>query len=61
MTPSDVVPREVPAAKDVWDLLRLGAANGFFFAPLRGLVRTALSDYWRLRSRLGLTRYGERR
>jgi len=24
-----------------------------------GLVRTVLSDYWRLRSRIGLTRYGE--
>ena len=31
----------------------------FLCAPLRGLVRTALSDYWRLRSRLGLTRHGE--
>jgi hypothetical protein len=31
----------------------------FLCAPPRGLVRTASSDYWRLRSRLGLTRPGE--
>ena len=35
-------------------------ANGFFIAALLGLARTvALTDYWRLRSNLGLTRYGE--
>jgi hypothetical protein len=31
VTPSDVIPPEVPAAGDVWNLLNLGAANGFFF------------------------------
>jgi len=40
-------------------LLRFGAANGFFIAAVAGLVRTVLSDYWRLRTRYGLTRYGE--
>jgi hypothetical protein len=40
-------------------LLRFGAANGFFIAAVTGLVRTLLSDYWRLRTRYGLTRYGE--
>jgi hypothetical protein len=27
---------------------------------VRGLVRTVLSDYWRLRSSIGLARYDER-
>jgi SAM-dependent methyltransferase len=54
---SDVVPPEVPAATDAVALLRFGYANGFFFAALWGLVRTLFSNYWRLRSRLGLTRY----
>ena len=48
-----------PAATDAWALLRFGKANGFFIAALWGLLRTLLSDYWRLRSRIGLTRYAE--
>ena len=35
------------------------AANGFLGAALLGLLRTLLSDYWRLRSQVGLTRYAE--
>ncbi len=53
----DVIPPEVPAATDAAALLRFGRNNGFFFAAVWGLVRTLLSNYWRLRSRLGLTRY----
>jgi SAM-dependent methyltransferase len=56
---SDVIPSNVPAVTDAVALLRFGAANGFLFAALGGLVRTRLSDYWRLRTRLGLSRYGE--
>jgi SAM-dependent methyltransferase len=56
---SDVLQPGVSAAADALALLRFGKANGFFFAALWGLVRTRLSDYWRLRSRLGLTRYAE--
>jgi SAM-dependent methyltransferase len=55
----DILPPHVPAATDAFALLRFGAANGFFMAALLGLLRTLLSDYWRLRSRLGLTRYAE--
>jgi SAM-dependent methyltransferase len=55
----DVVPHEVPAVSDAWALLRLAKANGFLLAALAGLVRTFFSDYWRLRSRIGLTRYSE--
>jgi SAM-dependent methyltransferase len=56
---SDVVPPYVPAITDAAALLRFGAANGFLLAALGGLIRTPLSAYWRLRTKLGLTRYGE--
>jgi SAM-dependent methyltransferase len=55
----DVVPPDVPAISDAWALLRFGAGNGFFLAALTGLVRTVFSDYWQLRTKLGLTRYSE--
>ena len=55
----DVIPSAVPAVTDALALLRFGLANGFFFAAVSGLIRTALSDYWRLRQTLGLTRYDE--
>jgi SAM-dependent methyltransferase len=56
----DVIPPQVSAATDATALLRFAAANGFLVAALAGLARTvALTDYWRLRSNLGLSRYGE--
>jgi SAM-dependent methyltransferase len=55
----DVIPPHVAAWTDAAALLRFAAANGFLGAALVGLARTVLSDYWRLRSRLGLTRYDE--
>ena len=54
---SDVIQPEVSAAIDAWTLLQFGHGNGFFFAALWGLARTLVSDYWRVRSRLGFTRY----
>jgi SAM-dependent methyltransferase len=54
---SDIIPPHVPAATDAIALLKLGAANGFFFAGVAGLARTLASNYWRLRSQYGLTRY----
>jgi SAM-dependent methyltransferase len=56
---SDIIPSDVAASTDALALLRFGAKNGFFVAAITGLVRTVLSDYWRLRTRYGLTRYGE--
>jgi SAM-dependent methyltransferase len=53
----DVIPRKVSAVADAQALLRFGSREGFFWAALRGLVRTYFSDYWRLRKSLGLTRY----
>lgn len=55
----DIIPPHVSALTDAWALIRFGAANGFLGAALVGLARTLASDYWRLRSNLGLTRYGE--
>ncbi len=55
----DVMSPEVMAATDAWALWRFGKANGFLFAALWKFLRALLSDYWRLRSRLGLTRYAE--
>jgi SAM-dependent methyltransferase len=56
---SDIIPPDVAASTDALALLRFGAENGFFVTAVTGLVRTVLSDYWRLRTRYGLTRYGE--
>jgi SAM-dependent methyltransferase len=56
---SDIIPPDVAASTDALALLRFGAAHGFFVAAITGLVRTVMSDYWRLRTRYGLTRYGE--
>jgi SAM-dependent methyltransferase len=55
----DVIPPDVSALTDATALIRFASANGFLGAALVGLARTVLSDYWRLRSQLGLTRYGE--
>ena len=53
----DVIPPDTGALTDVMALMRYAAANGFFWSALWGLVRTAVSPYSRLRSRLGVTRY----
>jgi SAM-dependent methyltransferase len=55
----DILPPHVTAATDAIALLRFGLAQGFLGAAVAGLLRTLASDYWRLRSRLGLTRYAE--
>jgi SAM-dependent methyltransferase len=55
----DVVPPHVSALADAMALLNYAAANGFLFAAIRGLLRTAASDYTRLRSSIGLTLYTE--
>jgi SAM-dependent methyltransferase len=55
----DLVAPRVSTVTDAMTLLRFAAANGFTGAALLGLARTLVSDYGRLRSRLGLTRYGD--
>jgi SAM-dependent methyltransferase len=56
---SDVIPPNIAVWTDISELLRFAAANGFLIAALAGLARNLLSNYSRLRTRLGLTRYGE--
>jgi SAM-dependent methyltransferase len=56
---SDVVAAGGSAAADTAALLKFGKANGFLLPAVWGLVRTLLSDYSRLRSRLGLTAYSD--
>ena len=67
----DVIPPDAGALTDVVALLRYAAANGFLVAALlryaaanrflmaavTGLLRTAISPYSRLRSRIGVSRY----
>ena len=53
----DVIPADANAVSDTLALLDFAFKGGFLFAALIGLVRTALSDYRKLRDRLGLTRY----
>jgi SAM-dependent methyltransferase len=55
----DAVPPHASLLTDTWALLNFAAANGFLAAAIGGLLRTALSDYRQLRSRLGLSRYSE--
>jgi SAM-dependent methyltransferase len=55
----DIIVPHVPAATDAMALLRFAAANGFLLEAFVGIARTLMSDYMRLRSRLGLTRYDE--
>src|SRR5580704_11053799 len=53
----DVVPPHWAAPAAALTLLRLGAANGFFWAAVGGLMRIFVSDYLRLRKTVGLSHY----
>jgi len=55
----DILRPEVGAATDVVALLRMARAHGFLRDALIGLMRTYLSDYWQLRTQVGLQRYSE--
>lgn len=55
----DVVTPGASVIADSWALLRFGWRDGFFCAAALGLIRTFFSDYWRLRTKVGLTRYTE--
>jgi ubiquinone/menaquinone biosynthesis C-methylase UbiE len=54
---ADVIPPDVGMAQDTLALLRFGFQGGFLVAALAGLIRTALSDYRKIREKLGLTMY----
>ena len=55
----DVVRPDVGPLGDAAALLGFGARHGFLIAAFMGLVRTALSDYRKLRARVGLQTYSE--
>jgi ubiquinone/menaquinone biosynthesis C-methylase UbiE len=55
----DVIPDDANAVADTKALLSFAAQGGFLVAAFTSLVKTALSDYRKLRETLGLTRYGE--
>jgi SAM-dependent methyltransferase len=55
----DVVPPHLAAPAAALTLLRVGAANGFFWAAVGGLLRIFVSDYLRLRKTVGLSHYEE--
>ncbi|MFG1398661.1 class I SAM-dependent methyltransferase [Roseixanthobacter pseudopolyaromaticivorans] len=56
---ADVIPPGVGAARDAAALLSFAARDGFFFAAVLGLARTAVSPYRKLRADLGLATYEE--
>jgi ubiquinone/menaquinone biosynthesis C-methylase UbiE len=53
----DIIPPEASALTSARTLIGLAAKNGFLLAAIGGLVRTLLSGYLSLRSKLGLSRY----
>jgi ubiquinone/menaquinone biosynthesis C-methylase UbiE len=55
----DVLQPDVGMATDVKALLQMAWQHGFLWDALVGLVRTALSDYRELRTKVGLQRYSE--
>jgi SAM-dependent methyltransferase len=56
---ADVVPPDVSPLKDAGALLSFAWKGGFLRDALIGLVRTALSDYRKVRNELGLSQYAE--
>jgi ubiquinone/menaquinone biosynthesis C-methylase UbiE len=55
----DILRPEVGMARDVLALLMFASKHGFLRDALVGLVKTALSDYRELRTKVGLQRYSE--
>jgi ubiquinone/menaquinone biosynthesis C-methylase UbiE len=55
----DILQPQVGMGKDVIALLRMASKHGFLGDAVFGLVRTALSDYRQLRTKIGLQRYSE--
>jgi SAM-dependent methyltransferase len=55
----DIVPPHLAAPAAALSLLHFGAANGFFFAAVLGLMRIFVSDYLRLKKTIGLSHYDE--
>lgn len=56
---ADVIPPDVSPLTDASQLLAFAWRGGFLGAALAGLVRTAFSDYRKLRAQYGLSTYTE--
>lgn len=56
---ADVVPPDLSPTADALALLRFGWQDRFLGAAVLGLVRTAVSDYRRVRATLGFSTYSE--
>lgn len=54
---ADVIRPDTGPLTDALALLRFGWRGGFLLAAVTGLIRTALSDYRKLRAALGLSTY----
>ena len=55
----DIVPPNMASVWAALSLLRFGAAEGFFWAAVGGLIRILLSDYFTLKKSHGLSHYDE--
>jgi SAM-dependent methyltransferase len=55
----DIVPPQLASVWAALALLRFGAANGFFWAAVGGLMRILVSDYFTLKKTHGLSHYEE--
>jgi SAM-dependent methyltransferase len=56
---ADILPLQQSMPKDALALLSFAAKNGFLIAAVLGLVRTAFSDYGKIRAQLGMSQYSE--
>jgi SAM-dependent methyltransferase len=56
---ADVIPPDVGPLADAGELLKFAWKGGFLVAAFAGLVRTALSDYAKVRRELGFATYRE--
>lgn len=55
----DIIRPQLAAPYAALALLRFGAANGFFWAAMGGLIRIFVSDYFKLKKTVGLSHYEE--
>jgi SAM-dependent methyltransferase len=55
----DIIQPRLAAPMAAIALLRFGASNGFFWAAVGGLMRIFVSDYLKIKSKVGLSHYQE--
>ena len=53
----DIIKPQLAAPMAALALLRFGAENGFFWAAVGGLMRIFVSDYFKIKSKVGLSHY----